>query len=243
VRIRSLVLSVLVMIFTASCSGGITGIVKKSNPVSETTVVKADRGPVVFSDDFTDSGSGWPKESVGDFSATFTRNGYVIVARRYIDHEAVAPYSIPKDQLSALVTATESTDSPSGSGIGANCDRGINDATLSYVFVVTIDGTWEARRYDTRKGATAPASSLKKGTSPKAAGAVPISVELMCATLSDGVTTRLVMFVNGTGVADITDRVDDLPKAGWLGGFVVRAQDTGITTVTATHFEERDLTG
>jgi hypothetical protein len=64
----------------------------------------------------------------------------------------------------------------------------------------------------------------------------------MCATLSDGITTRLVMFVNSTQVADITDPVTGLPRMGWLGGFVVRDDGSGPATVTATHYEERDLT-
>ena len=64
---------------------------------------------------------------------------------------------------------------------------------------------------------------------------------LICATLSDAVTTRLVMFVDGTQVADIADPVSDLPRLGWLGGLVVTGEDSGPTTVTVTHFEERDL--
>ncbi len=61
----------------------------------------------------------------------------------------------------------------------------------------------------------------------------------MCATLADAVTTRLVIFVSNTQVADLTDPVSDLPR---LGGLVVRGDDSGPTTVTATHFEQRDLT-
>ena len=218
-------------------------MLKKPTPVTATTAVTADRGSMVFSDDFTDSGSGWTRESVADFSATFTKSGYVIVARGFVDHEIASPYSVPKQQLSVSMTATESTDSPSESGFGAGCDRGLSESTVSYDFVVMIDGTWEIRRHDTRPGAASASSLLKKGTSPKAPGAASITVELMCATLSDGVTTRLLTFVSGTDVADITDRVDDLPRLGWLGAFVVRGEGTRPTTVTATYFELRDLTG
>src|SRR6266581_3306018 len=48
--------------------------------------------------------------------------------------------------------------------------------------------------------------------------------------------------VYNTQVADLADPVSDLPRLGWLGGLVVRGDDSGPTTVTATHFEERDLT-
>jgi len=64
----------------------------------------------------------------------------------------------------------------------------------------------------------------------------------MCATLSDRVTTRLVMFGDNTQVADITDPGSDLPRLGWLGGLVVRSVDSGPTTVTATHCDVRNLT-
>lgn len=46
-----------------------------------------------------------------------------------------------------------------------------------------------------------------------------------------------------TSYTNVTDRVDDLPHLGWLGDLVVGGEDTGAATVTATHFEERDLTG
>jgi hypothetical protein len=229
-------------VLALSCSGGLNGIVKSPTPVTASTVLTPDRGSVVFSDDFNDSASGWSTASVADFRASFTASGYVIVARNFVDHEVAAPYGITKDQLSVSVTATESSSSPSGAGFGASCDRGLKQQTISYTFVVQIDGTWEMGRHDLRPGAAIKNVLLKKGTSPKAPGATSLTVELMCATLSDRITTRLVMFVNGTQVGDITDPVTDLPRLGWLGGLVVRGEDSGPTTVTATHFEERDLT-
>ncbi len=229
-------------ILAVSCNGGLNGLVKSPTPVTASTVVTPDRGSLVFSDDFNDSASGWSTATIGDFRASFTGSGYVIVARNFVDHDVAAPYGIPKDQLSVSVTATEASGSPSGSGFGADCDRGLKNPTITYAFVVQVDGTWEMIRHDQRPGAAKQHSMLKRGTSPKAPGAISITVELMCATLSDGVTTRLVMFVNSTQVADITDPVSDLPRLGWLGGLVVRGEDSGPTTVTATHFEERDLT-
>ena len=107
---------------------------------------------------------------------------------------------------------------------------------------VQVGGTWEVAKHDLLAGAATQHNVLKKRTSPKAPGATSIVVELMCATLSDGVTTCLVAFVNGTQVADITDPVTSLPRFGWLGSLTVRGEDSGPTTVTATHFEERDLT-
>jgi hypothetical protein len=232
--VSTLCLAVLVL----SCNGS---IIKAPTPVTASTALTPDRGSLVFSDDFTDSGSGWSKEATADFKASFSPSGYVVVAHNFIDHEVAAPYPTPKNQLSVAVTATESS-SPSGSGFGAACDRGLTDQTVSYTFVVQVDGTWDMIRHDLRPGAANPRSLLKQGTSPRSPGRTLITVELMCATLSDGITTRLVMFVNSTKVADITDPVTDLPRLGWVGGFVVRGDGSEPTTVTATHYEERDLT-
>jgi hypothetical protein len=233
--VSTLCLAVLVL----SCNGA---VIKTPTPVTASTVLTSDRGSLVFSDDFTDAGAGWSTETSADFKASFSPSGYVIVSRDLADDEVASPYVIPKDQLSVSVTATESSSSPAESGFGAACDRGLKQQTISYDFAVQIDGTWGVVRYDQRQGAANPQALLKHGTSPKAPGATPITVQLMCATLSDGITTRLVMFVNSTQVADITDPVSDLPRLGWLGGLVVRNDGSGPTTVTATHYEERDLT-
>jgi hypothetical protein len=217
-----------------SCNGGLNSVVKSPTPVTASAVLTPDRGAVVFTDDFSDSNSGWSKDTTADFKAAFGGSGYVIVARNFIDHEVAAPYLVPKQQLSIAVRATESL-TPNGSGFGAACDRGLKQQTISYDFAVQVDGTWDMVRHDLRPGAANPHALLKQGTSSKAPGAASITVELMCATLSDGITTRLVMFVDNTQVADMTYPVTDLPRLGWVGGLVVRGVDSGPTTVTATH--------
>jgi len=231
-----------VAILAFSCSGGLNGVLKSPTPVTASTALSSDRGSVVFTDGFKDSASGWSTATVADFSASFTKSGYVIVARRFVDHEVAAPYGLPKNQLSVSVTATESPDSPVGSGFGVSCMRGLKDPTIHYDFVVQVGGTWDIARHDLRPGAATQHNVLKKGTSPDAPGSAAVTAQIVCATLSDGITTRLVMFVNANQVADITDPVSDLPSLGWLGGLDVRGEDSGPTTVTATHFEERDLT-
>jgi hypothetical protein len=239
VKARLFASTLCLAIMAMSCSGA---VIKTPTPVTASTALTPDRGALVFSDDFTDSASGWTNATTSDFRASFSPSGYVIVAKTFLDHEAGSPYVLPKDQLSVSVTATESSNSPSGSGFGASCDRGLNTQTISYSFVVQDDSTWEMLRHDLRPGAANRDSLLKSGTSPKATGARSITVELMCATLSDGITTRLVTFVNSSQVADITDPLSDLPRLGWVGGLVVRSVDAGSTTVTATHYEQRDLT-
>jgi hypothetical protein len=230
------------LVLGASCSGPMPGIgPRPSSPVTASTVLTPDRGSLVFSDSFNDSNAGWSRDSTADFNASFTGAGYVVVVRRYVDHEIAVPYVDPKDQLSVAVTATESPGSPALAGLGVGCVRGLTDPTVHYTFVVMVGGTWNLYRHDERPGAASPHTLLKQGTSPKKPGPISLTVELMCATLADGVTTRLAMYVNSTQVADIADPVKDLPRLGWLGSLVVRGDDPGPTTVTATHFEERDL--
>jgi len=241
VKIRPLGGALCLAVLAFSCSGGLNGVVRSPNPVTASSEVTPDRGSVVFSDDFNDPKSGWSTDNVSDFKASFNKSGYVIVVTGFIDHEVSAPYLTPKDQLSVSVTATESSTSPVGSGFGAGCDRGLTEPTISYDFHVAVGGTWGIFRHDLRRAAGSQHSLLKQGTSPKAPGPILRTVVLICATLSDAVTTRLVMFVDGTQVADIADPVSDLPRLGWVGGLVVTGEDSGPTTVTVTHFEERDL--
>jgi hypothetical protein len=224
-----------------SCGTPLGVVARPASPVTASTVLTPDRGSLVFSDSFNDSNSGWSRDSTADFNASFTGAGYVVVVRRYVDHEIAVPYVDPKDQLSVAVTATESPGSPALAGFGVGCVRGLTDPTVHYTFVVMVGGTWNLYRHDERPGAPSPHTLLKQGTSPKKPGPISLTVELMCATLADGVTTRLAMYVNSTEVADVADPVKDLPRLGWLGSLVVRGDDPGPTTVTATHFEEREL--
>ena len=114
---------------------------RPSSPVTEATVLTPDRGSLVFSDSFNDSNAGWSRHSTADFKASFTGDGYVVVARNYVDHEIAAPYADPKNQLSVAVTATQSPGSPAMAGFGVGCVRGLTDPTVHYTFVVMVGGT------------------------------------------------------------------------------------------------------
>lgn len=236
-----LALAISLALITVSCGVGVSPVVRQPKPLDATTQVTANQGSLVFSDDFNDSQSGWSTDHIADFSASFTKDGYKIVTRRFVDHQVQAPYTQPKDQLSISLTAIESLDSPVGSGFGTGCSRGSSESTVNYDFTVDMGGTWSLYKHDTRPGATTTTVLLKKGTSPATIGGKSVTVELMCATLADGATTRLVTFVDGSQVADLTDVVPDLPRIGWLGWVDVLGEDSGWTTVTASHFEERDL--
>ena len=225
-----------------SCSAGPLTPKASPQPVLASTTLEADRGKIVYKDDFKNPRSGWAQGIIATSStATYTDSGYVVVVKRLADQVVHSPYALALPQISVAATATESRTSPKGSGPGVGCSRGPSDKTIKYTFLVVVGGGWEVMRRDTRPGAKSPATVLKRGTPPVGPGADPIVVEGMCATLSDGKTTRLVMFVNGIEMADITDPVADLPTVGWFGDLIVRGQKVGTTTVTVTHFEVRNL--
>ena len=211
-------------------------------PVLASTTLEAERGRVVFADEFKNSRSGWTTGTSADGTRTaYTDLGFVVVAnKKTADHVLHSPYALALPQISVSVTST-SGNSPKGSGPGVGCSRGPSEKTIKYTFLVAVGGGWELMRRDTRPGAKAPATVLKRGTPPTTPGLDPIVVEGMCATLADGKSTRLVFFVNGIEVADVTDRVADLPSLGWFGDLIIRGQKTAVTTVTVTHFVVRNL--
>jgi hypothetical protein len=206
------------------------GQASKPQPVVASTTLVADRGRVVFADDFKNTRSGWTTGTSSDGTRTaYTDSGFVVIAnKKTVDHVLHSPYAAALPQISVSVTATTG-NSPKGSAPGVGCSRGPGEKTIKYTFV------------DTRPGAKAPATVLKRGVPPSTPGLDPIVVEGMCATLADGKSTRLIFFVNGIEVADVTDKVADLPAVGWFGDLIIRGQKAAVTTVTVTHFEVRNL--
>ncbi len=99
---------------------------------------------------------------------------------------------------------------------------------------------WYLERGQGAVSATLSPSVLGQGAAPAEPGNTPMTVEGMCATLADGTTTRLALFVNGTKVADITDQVSSLPQTGWTSGLVVASQAGAPSIVTVSHFQVRD---
>ena len=128
---------------TNSCTGSV-GTGPKPQPVTATTILAADRGTVVFSDNFHDSASG------------------------FLDHAERSPYLEPLQQLSVSVTATQSSAALTNAGFGVQYRRGVSDSTVFYEFLVVVGGLWVVVRRDTRAGAASESSLLKQGRSPSA---------------------------------------------------------------------------
>lgn len=208
--------------------------------VTATGSLAAGRGSVVFFDDFHDKQAGWPSSSkAGVLTFAYTAQGYVIDASGGTMHNLIySPYLVAVPQLSMALTA-KLTSSASGAGLGVTCRRGQGASLISYELLVLNDGRWFVERREGPPSLDVNATILSQGSSADIPGSTPITVSGMCATLSDGTTTRLALFVQGRKVADLLDKAS-LPEGGWLGGILVASRDTPAAA-TATYFEERDL--
>jgi hypothetical protein len=137
--------------------------------------------------------------------------------------------------------ATESGDPTGRAGFGLLCIRGPrSDGLLRYEFTINGNGRWSIERNHGAVSMTSPPSVLDQGTAPQAAGATPTDLSAVCATLADGKTTRLALFIRGIQVADLTD-VGPLDGPGWLGGMISAGTTGQTSTAQARTFAENQL--
>jgi hypothetical protein len=169
----------------------------------------------------------------------FTSQGYVINATGGTLHHLIySPGKLASQQLSVSLTASLASAS-TGAGLGVTCRRGEGASEISYELLIQNDGGWFVMRRDGAPSLGALATTLSRGSSAVVPGAAPITVVGMCATLGDGTTTRLVLFVEGQKVVDMVDSAK-LPGEGWMGGLLVASTNTPAVA-TASRYEERDL--
>jgi len=212
-------------------------------PVTQTTQLTASSGKLVFMDDFHNPATGW--NTIGgatDVNYAYSNGGYVVVAKGNYNYYSPAPYYLRPLQISASVTATLDIHTPPDAGFGMDCDRGAAEALVTYEFIADADGKWFVDKAIGDTASTIPTtlSSGSLGSSP-APGTIPVTLVGICATQSDGVTTRLVFFIDGNKVADFVDNTDASSGRGWAADLVTAASDSGPVTVTVTRFELRDL--
>jgi hypothetical protein len=240
VALLAVVLVTVGVVLLGSGAPGLAPAPKTLGSVTASTTLTAQRGTVVFSDDFHNASAGWSTQTLPSGTTfSYAAGGYVIVAKGAVDHFATAPYETPVQQVAISVTATQSTDSPIGAGYGVSCWRGTGLAELRYDFLVSTGGDWQV---DRRNGGipTTP-QILKQGKSAVRLGSAPLAVQGMCATFGDLKTTRLVLYAGTQKLADIFDKATAMPDVGWLADLLVTSEALHASTVTATHFELRDL--
>jgi hypothetical protein len=232
----------LVLLIFVVLSGGygiVQGVTHPTHQVGLTTVVTATRGTSGFSDNFSDSGSGWPTNTVDGSTASYSNGGFTVNAPGIFIYRRESPYRVPMKQIGVTMTAITEAGALHGGEFGPNCDQGTSTSDdFHYEFLLTTESRWFIVRH---QGVSANQTQmLKEGTAPVAAGSSPETVTGLCATQGDGHTTRLVMFVNGAQVADITDS-QSLPASGWIGGMSFGGHSGSVAVVTATQFTVRNL--
>jgi hypothetical protein len=194
------------------------------------------RGTLVFSDDFSDPNSGWDTGTDSDSTYSYTPTGYSMMTHVPAIFLSYAPYDGPAEQVSLSITAAEAAGADPAAGFGVSCRRGPDSASqLRYEFTVTGAGRWFIERNQGDLSAQRP-TTLREGPTHVPAGA-QVTVSAVCATLADGVTTRLALFVNGTKVADMLD-VSTVDGAGWLGAIMsTNAGNAPATTIVSRYSE------
>ncbi|HEV2036750.1 MAG TPA: hypothetical protein VGU71_21575 [Candidatus Dormibacteraeota bacterium] len=212
-----------------------------TGPVTASTPLSADRGHVVFTDNFRDSNSGWKKTSVTGATYTYANGAYNDTGSGLYVYFASSPYREPHQQLSVSIKANLSPNAPVDAGIGVGCGRGSGSTELRYELIVFVDGSWTVQRRNGVPSDTGAPITLKDGSSATAAGSTPVTVVGVCATLSDGHTTRIALFIDGTLAVDLTDTATTLADSGWIGSILLAASDAKTTTMTVSRVEERDI--
>lgn len=216
---------------------------RSPGPVGPTTPLTATSGRSIFSDEFHDPNSGWDTiANSADADYGYSNGTYVVTAKGDFNYFEPSPYSEPKQQISASVTATLDVHTPPDAGFGVDCFRGEGSALVSYQFTADADAKWYVQRA-IGDASTAVPTTLAKGSlgSAPAPGVLPVTLVGVCASQSDGVTTRLVLFVDAKKVADLTDTASESSNQGWQCDLLTTGSSTGPVTETVTHFEERDL--
>ena len=230
----------LVIVVVVAGAIGLAALANRSNNTLSSADLQS-AGTIVFQDDFHDPSSGWTtgQSSTGTTYA-YGASGYQISRATTTPLEIHVYSPFAKGLTGLSVTATESISTDSGDGsIGVDCRRLSGDQRVQYEFVLDTSGDWAV---ELRTGAVSISNiptDLRIGAIPTGAGTTPVTITGTCRTAADGLTTELVLTIDGTLVVDFTDS-ETLPDTGWTGGV-----DAGFWppqgTVTVTDFVERDV--
>lgn len=213
--------------------------------VTATSPITPTSGTQVFSDDFHDPGSGWLIGQRNGVSYSYKAGGYQVVATGAYHYFAIAPYTEPLSELALSVTATQNAGAPPTGGFGLTCASAIStQAELHYEFVVNARSRWYVERRDGPPAVGSGPAILRQGSSPVPPGSKPLTLSAVCATLPDGKTTRLVLFVNSQRVADLMDVASaGSAAADWTGELLTAGGNAAPTTVHVSRFTESSLGG
>jgi hypothetical protein len=198
-------------------------------------------GTSVFADDFTDPNSGWGVGTDDDSTYAYTPAGYSMSSHVPAHFLSYAPYDVPAQQVSLSMTAVEAPGADPGAGFGVTCRRGPDsESQLRYEFVVNNEGRWFVERNEGTLSIAVDPTILNEGSTQLVPGAAALTVSGVCATLANGTTTRLALFLNGVKVVDM---LDDTPvdSEGWLGGVLTTNATNDPATAIVSVFSESTL--
>ncbi len=205
-----------------------------SDGVTASSALSPTSGVELFSDDFTDPTSGWSTGADPNGAVfAYGPDGYTITSTVAAHWLAYAPYSDPAQQVNLNMTAHESAGAGSSAGFGVVCRRGPDSsANVRYEFIVNESNRWFIERNQGAVSMSSGPTILDEGALPAKLGVQELEMTGICATLADGQTTRLALFIGAQKVADITD-VSSLDSDGWLGGLISSGDDVSSTTTVA----------
>ena len=234
---------------SAGSPATVAGASSTANLIGDSTPLGAAMGTIIFSDDFTNPGSGWPTADLANqyTTAQYQAGGYVIGSIGSSDEAAVGQSvenlvfpakPATTQQLSMSLTATQ-TDAVAGAGIGVSCRRGTGNAQVTYSFIVYNTGEYAIERLFGPASTEQRATLMWQGNAGMGPGSTPLTIVGICATMADGERVRLALFVEGRLLSDTIDVVASSTES-WRGGIDMVGGATD-SIMTAKYWEERDL--
>jgi hypothetical protein len=223
----------------------LSGVAPGGGPAAHATSLTLGSGRVVWSDDFTNPGSGWFVGTDSGGSTFAYRDGaYVISGSGDTAHAATAPYSTALAAMAVSASFTLASAGDLDAGAGLRCDHAGDDSTTHYTAFLFPDGGLQVFRYPgAAEGSADQPTSILIGYVP-GVGQVGESnrMSLACITVSVGngsQTTRILVQVNAGAVHTVTDSYATGGGMGWNGG----VESEGYSSVEYDDFRIRDLEG
>lgn len=200
----------------------------------------AANGTPFVSDSLTDSGSGWPTGTSKHRTFGYGKHGYQLTIDGDWWEELPAPYDRPVGQLGQSAVLSMDKGAGEYAVAGLSCERDYDKPNdLMYEFFVDPTGTWTVNRLNKANLSSSHPHLLARGQTTEM-GPKAMSIVADCITLSDKKTTRLVLFVNGKKVVDLTN-VAPFADEGWSGGLFGGGDDGPPTVIHMTHYGESTL--
>jgi hypothetical protein len=193
-------------------------------------------GSEKFREDFTDTSNGWDVLDDTRHRLRYVDGTYQILTKQPGDY-----YSFPRsryEQLAALRDVLLEVDArrrsgAEGNGYGVVCRY--QDTGDLYWFNITNDGY-----YGINKKIRGRTVALQRPVRTDAISSTALNhIQATCAQGNGGAPAKLVLWVNGRRIAEVTDREDALPAGGGVGLFAHNRIGGGPADFTFDNFGAR----